>query len=217
MKIILKSLINKVIQENDLKLTQFRDILCEKRSRDVIVVDIQPMYKDSIYFDIEDFGQFLLSNHRILYFYNGPDTVGDDTKDDIINMLWKLTESEELAEKLQSSDTIWIDKGYGFFRTWMDNGADIGFIQKAIRYMVNLGFNDSRDIDPEQWKHEFPDDWQDYFEDDPLYMPDISLGELKTWNGSYITGGGQDECLKEVQILMNAFNIKYTIVPTFVY
>ena len=192
------------------------DILVENRTKDVIVVDVQPMYQDGIYFDIAEFGEFLLSNRRILYFYNGPDTVGDDTKDDIITMFYNEIKSEELLNKLES-DTLWIDKGYGFFRNWMDTGADVGFIQRAIRYMVSKGFNDSRDISDEEWQSVFPDDWEESFEIDPLYMPDISMGELKTWSGSYLTGGGRDECLKEVQILMNTFNIKYTLVSKFIY
>lgn len=192
-------------------------VLTEKRSRDVIVVDIQPMYLEWIPFDISDFGEFLMSNHRILYFYNGPDTVGDDTKEDIIKMFYNHTDSEELIYKLQSNDTIWIDKGYAFFRGWMDNGADARFMTQAIRYMVDKGVNDSRDIDEEEWANIFPDYWTDDFAVDSINMPDISIGELKTWSGSYLTGGGRDECLKEVQLLMNAFNIKYTMVEEFIF
>lgn len=193
-----------------------QEILIEKRSKDVIIVDIQPMYQNYFGFDLEVFGQFLLSNRRILFFYNGPDTVGDDTKEDIIEMFYNATYSEELIDKLQN-DTIWIDKGYAFFRGWMDNGADEGFIQRAIRHMVNSGVNDSRDIEAEEWSKLFPDDWDDSFEYDPIFMPDISVGDLKTWNGSYLTGGGKNECLREVQLLMNAFNIKYTLVGDFIY
>jgi len=204
-------------EEKDLEMLYETSILAEKRTRDVIIVDVQPMYMNAVGFSLDEFSDFILQNRRILYFYNGPDTVGDDTKEDIIEMFWEHTESEEIIEKLNSDDILWIDKGYGFFRTWMDNGADEGFIQKAIIYMVNRGVNDSRDIDPEEWETAFPDDFQEEFIDDPLYMPDISLGELKTWSGSYLTGGGATECLREVQILMNAFNMGYTLVRKFIY
>ena len=58
--------------------------IIEKRKNDVIVVDVQPMYESYIHFDMEDFTTFLRDQHKILYYYNGPDTVGSDSKNDII-------------------------------------------------------------------------------------------------------------------------------------
>lgn len=192
-------------------------VLCEKRTKDVIVCDVQPMYQKWVDFDIETFGKFLEQSRRILYFYNGIETVGSDTKEDIIEMFHDSNASDILLEKLHN-DVLWIDKGYGFFRNWMDSGASNGFIQKAVRFMVVNRINDSRDIDPEIWKTEFPDDFDDtHFEYDNIFIPDISLNQLKSWSGAYLTGGGRNECLLEVQLLMNAFNIKYTLVQDFIY
>jgi hypothetical protein len=195
-------------------------MLKEKRSKNVIVVDVQPIYEDGISFDIDDLSTFLLNNRDILFFYNGVDTIGGDSRDDIIYMFtdnyYDTDYSSDISDKLES-ETTWIDKGYGFFRSWMDTGADIGFIQKAIKYMVINKVTDSRDIDPEDWYREFPDDFIDDYIDDPIYLPDIPLSELRMWNGSYLLGGGRDECLKEIQIYMNAFNIKYTLVEDFIY
>jgi len=99
----------------------------------------------------------------------------------------------------------------------MDEGADEGFIKKAIRYMMSKKVYDSREIEIEEWKEQFPDDWQDSFEYDSINLPDIPLNILKKWSGSYIIGGGKNECLKEVQILMSVFNIKYKEVRKFIY
>jgi hypothetical protein len=44
-----------------------------------------------------------------------------------------------------------------------------------------------------------------------------SVGQLKQFSGAYIMGGYREECLKEVQLLMNAFNIKYTQVQKFIF
>ncbi len=198
---------------------RFQQYLTEKRKNDVIVVDVQPMYKSWIHFDITEFTEFLKNQKNILYYYNGPDTVGSDTKQNIIN--WLHEESgydDELYTKLTDKrQTIWYDKGYGFFRNWMDMGADEGFIKKAIRFMISKKENDSREIEPEEWKENFPDDWNDDFEDDNIYLPDIPLNTLKKFSGSYLTGGGKNECLKEVQTLMSIFNIKYTLVREFIY
>lgn len=137
----------------------------------------------------------------------------DDNKDSIID--WLCDFNPDLYDKLQKS--IWIDKGYGFFRNWMDLGADQGVIKRAIRYMYEKKVNDSRDIDAEEWKEKFEDFWDERFEDDGIYLPDISISTLKKWNGGYITGGGKNECLKEIQLLMSAFNIKTKEVKKFIY
>ncbi len=197
---------------------KFKEYLIEKRKNNVICVDIQPMYKNYIHFDIYEFTQFLKEQGKILYYYNGPDTVGSDTKTDIIN--WLNEESnydEELFNKLNSKNTLWYDKGYAFFRSWMDLGADVGFIKQAIRFMMLKKKNDSREIDPETWLKEFPDDYDDVYNHDPIYLPDIPLNVLKKWSGSYIVGGGKNECLKEVQLLMSIFNIKAKEVKKFIY
>lgn len=193
---------------------KFYNYLTEKVTKNVIVVDIQPMYEKWISFDLEQYTDFLLEQRNILYFYNGPDTVGEDTKEDIINWLSEI--NPDIYNKLVN-DTIWIDKGYAFFRSWMDEGADIGFIKQAIRFMNSKKVYDSRDIEPEEWENEFPDDWEDSFEDDSINLPDIPINKLKKFSGSYIVGGGRNECLKELQLLMSVFNINAKEVKKFIY
>jgi len=198
---------------------RLKNYLSEKRTNNVIVVDIQPMYKNFIYMkmDMFKFVDFLQKQRKILYFYNGPDTVGSDRKQDIIEWLMECSDySEHLYNKL-TKETIWYDKGYGFFRSWMDMGADNGFIKKAIRFMINKKVYDSRDIEPEEWKEKFPNDWIDKFQDDMIYLPDIPINKLKQFSGSYLVGGGKNECLKEIKILMSVFNIKCTEVKEFIY
>jgi len=196
---------------------KFKEYINEKRSRNVIVVDVQPMYRNYINFNISDFCDFLLEQREILYFYNGPETVGEDTKNDIIDWLTEeyYGDIDILDQKL--SNAIWYDKGYGFFRSWMDEGIDIGFIKKAIRFMYEHKVYDSRDIDPEIWEDKFPDEWKDDIMDDPINIPEIPINKLKKFSGGYISGGGRNECLKEIQILMSVFNIKATEVSEFIY
>lgn len=199
---------------------RLRQFINEKRKNNVIVVDIQPMYYSYLKsrINIYDFTDFLMEQGKILYYYNGPNTVGDDRKEDIIEWLYEKSDyNEDLYNKLISKDVIWYDKGYAFLRAWMDNGADDRFIIKAIRYMAGKKVWDSRDIEPEEWEEKFPNEYQGYMDDDPLIIPDIPLNILKSFSGSYIVGGGKNECLKEVQILMSAFNIKAKEVKDFIY
>ena len=44
-----------------------------------------------------------------------------------------------------------------------------------------------------------------------------SVGQLRKFNKAYIMGGGRNECLREVELLMNAFNIKYKRIDSLVY
>jgi len=190
----------------------------EKRKNNIIVVDVQPMYKNYMPIDLYEFGQFIKEQGKILYYFNGPDTVGDDTKNDIIQWLYEQSDyDDDLHTKLTSKDVIWYDKGYAFLRGWMDNGADDGFIKKALRYMMSKKVFDSRDIDPEDWEDKFPDDWSDDYDMDNINLPDIPLNILRKFSGSFIVGGGKNECLKEVQILMSAFNIKAKEVRKYIY
>lgn len=94
---------------------------------------------------------------------------------------------------------------------------DDRFIIQAVRYMALHHVNDSRDIEAEEWEKEFPHDWKDSYEYDNINLPDIPLNTLKTFSGSYMMGGGEYECLAEVRLLMNAFNIKYTMVKDYTY
>lgn len=200
-------------------MSRFNNYINEKRKNNVIVVDVQPIYKGPMRFKTWEFAQFLKDQGKILYYFNGPDTIGGDSKREIIDWLSEsLDYDDDLYKKLNDkTQTIWYDKGYAFFRGWMDNGAGEGFIKKAIRYMMSKRVNDSRDIDPEEWQEKFPDDWQDSYDADNIYLPDIPINILKQFSGSYLVGGGKNECLREVEILMSIFNIRSTKVGKFIY
>lgn len=199
---------------------RFKDYLTEKRTNNVIVVDVQPIYKSGIRFDMYEFVEFLQDQRNILYYFNGPDTVGGDSKNEIIDWLMEYSDyNDDFYNKL-NRETVWYDKGYAFFRNWMDNGADEGFIKKAVRFMMIKKVNDSRDISTEEWIEEFPEEenfFENYYKEDCIYLPDIPINKLKKWSGSYIVGGGKNECLAEVLLLMSIFNIKAKRVKKFIY
>lgn len=51
----------------------------------------------------------------------------------------------------------------------------------------------------------------------PIIVNWTSVKQLRKFNNCYIMGGGRNEYLREVELLMNAFNIKYTRIDKFVY
>ncbi len=197
-----------------MKFNQY--LITERGSKNTIVVDIQPMYEKWFSFDMVDFTDFLNTQTKdILYFYNGPDTVGDDSEYDMKDWLlaWGLEE-----DKLNNIE--FVDKGYAFFRSLMDEGVDTSIIIKMVRYMFQKRVYDSRDIE-EEWGEMLGDDYGEVESiltgGDMISIPDIDIRTLKKFSGGYIVGGGKKECLAEVQILMSAFNIRAKEVRRYVY
>ena len=212
--------------------------------RNLIVVDIQPLYEEGIEkkFMISDFYAFMRKAKNVLYFYNGPETIGsEDSSDNIINWLDEKSEymysmeSEEepaFAEStiIKESDNFswdkvqFYDKGYSFFRDWMDAGVSWAGMKIALRYMFTNRKYDSREITVDDWRKILPEkDFRAVGEsiaDEGLtiWTPDISIGDLKNnWNNSLLCGGSGNECLREIQLLLSTFNIKYTLVDKFIY
>jgi hypothetical protein len=192
-------------------------------TKNLIVVDIQPLYKDNIKFSINDFANFLLAiKKNILYFYNGPDTIGSEDSPENI-MMW-LTEEAPQLENMDWNKVEFYDKGYSFFRDWMDAGVSDNGMKQALRYMYMNRKHDSRDIPVETWKEILPpkdfDAIGDSIADEgrTIWTPDISIGDIKNnWNNSLLCGGSLNECMKEIMIMMSTFNIGYTIVDKFTY
>lgn len=186
----------------------------------IIVVDVQPAYSRGNENIFEDIIKFVSSRTGNVLFFVNADSEGftEDSIDSIMEY-W-----EEVAEGI-GLEIDWdrfeiVDKGYGYLRSWMDNGVSESIIIKVIRELYRQGVNDSRmlfDEDEEKFEEYLDDDFEDWMLDDPLTVEWLSIKQLKGFNNSYIVGGGRNECLREVELMMNAFNIKYKRVDSLVY
>lgn len=199
--------------------------LSEVRSSPIIVVDIQPAYDDYMPMtatgDMGDAAAKFLKTQTgpILMFVNAEnqghttDTIYD------IELYW-----EERGFSDWQRVTI-NDKGYGYFRGWMDGGISDAAIIKVIRTMYQSRVSNSRDLFGGQQSLMYTqemtkligDEWDEAFYDENISVGWTSVAQLKQFNGSYIIGGARTECLKEVQLLMNAFNIRYKVIDKLVY
>lgn len=196
----------------------YKEYLTEKYTKNLIVVDIQPMYEN--YFrniiDMDGFIDLVNNSRKVLYFYNGINTVGEDDENELKFWLYDNGITEEKLEKI-----IFYDKGYGFFRSFMDDGIENKTIIKMIRILFDKKIHDSRDIELDEWEELLGDDFSEVEHllkfDESFNTPDISIAQLKEFSNGYIVGGGKDECLKEVQLLMSAFNIKAKEISRFIY
>lgn len=208
------------------------EFLLEGRAHPVIVVDVQPEYcgindgdENSVCVDIIQF--VAKQTGPVLMFVNAEDQglTGDTVAD--VKLYWEDT-VRELANDYENEQPInWsrfqiVDKGYGYLRSWMDHGIEPRIIIATIRELYLQKKSDSRDLN-------FPPFNQrtttqslimgaiEEMEDDPLTVNWTSIAQLKRFSGAYIVGGGRNECLREVELLMNSFNIKYKRIDSLVY
>jgi len=188
----------------------------EARSDSVILVDFQPAYDTAGGYDSAIAPAMDYINRKqpqVTAFYNGQDVGIEDTSQEV---MWHFIENG-LNEDLTHLFTF-KEKSYAWLRNWMDEGVDPAMIIKVVRYIVMNNLNDSREIEDEAWLKLVGEDFE-YYDDREMhvYLPDINIGDLKSLSGSLLGGGGQHECLKEMQLFMNAFNIKYKMVNDWIY
>ena len=119
-------------------------------------------------------------------------------------------------------DSLFFDKGYAFFRSFMDLIGDDDDMLTILKYMVAQDISDSRDIDDQQIEElvskGISERSVEFLEDraDMIYIPDV-FDFLEGKNNIVLCGGGRDECLKEVEILLMLHDTNYSLIDQFVY
>ena len=222
-KLLKESLRKKLIEYKNISKKQSR-ILTEAtiNGKTIINVDIQPEYQSYISFNLNQWVKFLnqsTENNNIIFLYNGQDTLGMVSESEYIDWLFDLGIDEEVID-----NATFFDKGYAFFRYCMDNSIDEDAIVDLIKYMVTNDINDSRDIDEEMW-NDFMNttdhsrqDVRDLLENagDLINIPEL-MEFLHNKNNITLTGGGINECLKEVELALMALDKPYSIISKFTY
>lgn len=189
---------------------KIKEIITEGKSTNVVVVDVQPAYHATWY--AQKIITFLEKQKGdIVAFYNSEE-FSNDTHDEVVIFWEENGATNELLERI-----TWSEKSYGFLRSWMDEGVSDRIIIKVIRYMVTNNLNDSRDIEDLQ-ELIGTNNYNSWMEDDPIYVPnEVSLAKLKSLSPFYLCGGSRSECLREIQLLCNAFNIKHKTIDSLIY
>ena len=218
--------------------------LNEGLAHPVIVVDVQPEYsgmndgdESSVFPQIINFVN--KQTGPVLMFVNAEDQgLSGDTIQDI-KQYWddticpeeeRYTHDEETDDYIENPNCPKInwqrfaiaDKGYGYFRSWMDHGIEPATIVATIRELYQQKKSDSRELQFPAFNKRTPQQSlimgaMQEMEDDPISVNWTSVSQLKRFNGAYIVGGARDQCLREVELLMNAFNIKYKRIDSLIY
>lgn len=191
----------------------------ESTNTNILVVDVQPAYDAWSGAVVSGVAQMLNRAQGGIYvLYNAESQTADDYVD-VINYMIEGGLDENVAERIN-----YFSKEYGFFRPWMDQGVPDRIIIKTVRAMVQHKVNDSRMLDinavltPEEQRefqsHFKYSDW----EEEGIYMPDfMPISILKQISPFYMCGGGRNECLREIELLCNAFNIRYKRIDNLIY
>jgi hypothetical protein len=211
-------------------IKKYLQFIKESRSTNTIInVDIQPEYEKyatehglNIHKWINYVNEKYESGNRIIFLYNGYDTLGMVTEYDYKNWLIDLGLNEDIIDQ-----AIFYDKGYAFFRYCIDERMDEDSIADLVRFMHQNNITDSRDINSEFWnkfRKKYPEndfytyELRELLEDsgDMISIPDL-MDFIKEYSDIILLGGGIDECLKEVEIALKALNKEYTIEHDFTY
>lgn len=196
-------------------------------SENLIVVDIQPFYHHwhknitprlLEYIEKSNYGD-------ILWFFNAQE-VG--IEEDHVDVRDYITDFEILSEDKLEDITL-IDKYYAFFRNWMDMGVDEDFIVHVIKHMISEDIVDSRDIEEDDLKMIYGSYYglnAEEIESDPdfdtllsdnIHIPHFKWDAIKKLGSVDICGGGRNECLKEMELLLEAVGVKVSRIEQFIY
>ena len=218
-----KSMIKRLIREN-INNPKKKRMLYESsvNGKTIINVDIQPEYQKWITFNLNQWVEFInesSESNRIVFLYNGEDTLGMISLSDYQMWLMDLGIDESVIDS-----AIFYDKGYAFFRYCMDNSIDENDVAQLVRFMISHNINDSREIDEEMW-NQFMEATDNSLEDirgllenadDMISIPDL-MDFLDRFSNIVLTGGGINQCLKEVEIALLAMNKPFNILSKFTY
>ncbi len=196
-------------------------------NKPLIIVDIQPSYsKWCDYIINENFLELLNSRKKILWFFNGEDVGIEDKKSDIFEWLMIDHDFSDYYLEPIFEKTVFKEKTYGMLREFMDTDVPDYITIKVLREMINRRVWNASDI-PEDELIEIigEDDFYEYLNPDgkeqglykDIWLNDNYIGLLKKYENCNLIGGGKHECLKEIKLIMNAFNIKYKELKEFIY
>ena len=206
---------NEILRESSEKFLQGKTLLS---------VDIQPLYEKFIGFKTNQYCSFLNENYdslnQLVFLYNGADTIGG--MDESQYKYWLM---ENGLDELIVDQARFYDKGYGYFRYCLDQGADVDATANFVRFLYENDVRDSRDMTRDLWakylrQHRKLDRTEIYdllkHEQDNIYVTEL-MDELKRYNNVVVTGGGVEACLREVIVALKALGKPYDTLKEFTY
>lgn len=175
----------------------------------LLVVDVQPEY-DAFCKHITQRVARRINNTvkpiTIMWVGQG---ISSDTEDSVREYL-----IDHGARRRRLAEACFIEKDYGFFRDWMDCEVPKELIIKAGKSMLREGVRSSSDLDLEALfgkRHSELPDWGG------LSLPSFDLAPLQAVDQLETCGGGDEECLAEMELWLDMTGKPYKRLSSLVY
>lgn len=208
-----------------------KEFITESSNTNLLIIDVQPEYQNYSNNILPGVQQMIeKANGKVVIVYN--DFGGGDTPEAVLNYLaghddeydgyvydededdYVPAEQTPLEQKLHNAQ--FVQKEFGFLRGYMDSGVDDSTIIEIIRAMYQQRENDSRDLNPEVLSDNAKDVLENY--GDSIFVQDwVPIHLLHSLQPFYMMGGGRNECLREIELICHAFNIKFKRIDSLVY
>lgn len=184
----------------------------------LLIVDIQSTYEKYIPKEvINSLPDYAKEFNEVLYLW---DNISDQDFYSEVPQVW-LEDYPDFYDRLNA-----FSKNYAFLRGFMDKGVTDEDIISLAQWMLSKGLGDGRDISQdEDLEREYQEKFKNTtfyhlsFEDYTFYLPMDLIEEIKdkVKQGVILVGGGINECLKEVSLLLSILEINHTINYEFTY
>lgn len=186
----------------------------------LLIVDIQETYRKYCHHLINKIPEFSKNFSQVIYLFDNID--GQDLYEEL-PAEWMEEENEEFYNGLKI-----LTKQYAFFRGLMDAGVDENDEEliKLARFLRKHNLIDAREIfDIEEVLSKYQEEFKHSplqninFNDYSFYLPEDLLLSLEEQvkPGVILIGGGRNECLKEVSLLLKVLDINHSINEEYTY
>lgn len=192
--------------------------------RQLVIVDVQKCFplSESIVDDLVDYAKGF---DEIIYVWDMlfQEDPANEAGEGLNNQMFRQMKDSQIKVK-----QVPIEKQYGFLRSFMDLGFDDEEIIALLKFMLDRGIYDSRDLGEDDIKEEHKADFQKLLDEyelgdwdtyDAIFIPEDLLTDLRTnvKQRPLLVGGGREECLKEIYLLMEAMGFNPEINEQYTY
>ena len=179
----------------------------------LIIIDVQPAYNNFINFNIDDFTKWIndSSFDEIFCLYNGTE-LGYDDEYRVEDWYYECGLDRDINLRF-------FEKSYGWFRDFMED-VDEETIVTIGKYMIEHDIWDSRHFKKNDIKILKGKGVRYLGSDRVMYIPELKNYLVNNiYNDEHITicGGGSDECYKEVSLLLQMMDYKYSEKMKFIF
>lgn len=178
-------------------------------SQALLVVDVQPAYGSFSDCIAKRVAQRINNTCKPVLIYWVGEGLTEDTEQDVYDYLRKAG-----AYRPRLDQATFVEKGYGFYRQWMDNGVPPEMIVNAGIAMNEQGLYSSSQLDLESL---FGDQAGELPRWGDITRPGFNDARLLACDGFETCGGGREECLAEMELFLQIHHKPYARLEHLVY